>query len=74
MVCGTEGCPCEYERRRITHTVRHRGELVVIDHVPAEVCAVCGDVLLDPQTIRHVEQLLQSRHKPAGTVTLYEYA
>jgi YgiT-type zinc finger domain-containing protein len=74
MACGTDGCPCEYERRRVTHTVRHRGELVVIDHVPAEVCAVCGDVLLRPPTIRHLEQLLRSRHKPAGTVPLYEYA
>jgi hypothetical protein len=46
---------------------------VVIDHVPAEVCSVCGDVLLDPQTIRHVERLLQSRRKLAGTVPLYEY-
>ncbi|MCD6552687.1 MAG: YgiT-type zinc finger protein [Anaerolineae bacterium] len=22
------------------------GQIVVIDHVPAEVCSVCGDVLL----------------------------
>jgi len=47
---------------------------VVIDHVPAEVCGVCGDVLLDPQTIRHIERLLESRREPAGTVPLYEYA
>ena len=73
MNCTVEGCPGEYERRKVTHAVRHEGDLVVIDHVPAEVCAVCGDVLLSPQTIRHMEQLLRSRKKPARTVPLYEY-
>lgn len=74
MKCTIEGCPGQYEQRLITHTVRHQGELIVIDHVPAEVCGVCGDVLLSPQTIRHIERLLDSRRKPAGTVALYEYA
>jgi YgiT-type zinc finger domain-containing protein len=73
MKCTIEGCPGQYEERRITHTVRHQGELIVIDHVPAEVCSVCGDVLLSPQTIRHIEKLLDSRRKPTGTVALYEY-
>lgn len=73
MKCTVAGCPGEYEQRRITHTVRHQGELVVIDHVPAEMCGVCGDVLLSPQTIRHIEKMLQSRRNPAGNVPLYEY-
>jgi YgiT-type zinc finger domain-containing protein len=67
-------CSCEYQRRKVTHTVRHQGKLVVIDHVPAEVCTVCGDVLLAPRTIRHIERLLESRREPAGTLPLYEYA
>jgi YgiT-type zinc finger domain-containing protein len=73
MKCTVQGCPGEYERRTITHTVRHREEVVVIDHVPADVCSVCGDVLLAPQTVRHIERLLKSRRKPARTVPLYEY-
>jgi len=74
MKCTVEGCPGEYERRKVTHTVRHRGELVVIDHVPAEVCDICGDVLLDPQTVRRLERLLKLRREPAGTIPVYEYA
>ena len=74
MKCTLEGCPGEYEPRKVTHTVRQHGELVVIDHVPAEVCPVCGDVLLKPQTVRRVDRLLKSRRKPAATVPLYEYA
>lgn len=69
-----QGCPGEYEARRITHTVRHQGRIVVIDHVPAEVCTVCGDVLLTPDTVRHIEALLRDRPEPSRTIPLYEYA
>jgi YgiT-type zinc finger domain-containing protein len=69
-----QGCPGEYEHKEITHTVRHKGRIVVIDHVPAEVCSICGDVLLTPETVRHIETLLRTRTEPARTVPLYEYA
>ena len=74
MKCSIEGCPGEYEERRVVHTVRHHGQVIVIDHVPAEVCSVCGDVLLKPETVRHIETLLRTTTRPAGTVPLYEYA
>jgi len=48
MRCTIQGCPGEYEERLIVHTVRHNGQVIVIDHVPAEVCRICGDVLLKP--------------------------
>jgi YgiT-type zinc finger domain-containing protein len=72
--CSIEGCPGHYELKTVTHTVRHTGEVVVIDHVPAEVCDVCGDVLFSPETIRRVESILRSMRKPDTTVPLYEYA
>jgi YgiT-type zinc finger domain-containing protein len=74
MKCSIEGCPGVYEERRIVHTVRHKGQVIVIDHVPAEVCSVCGDVLLKPETVRHIEELLKTATRPTGTVPLYEYA
>ncbi len=74
MKCSITGCPGEYEARRIVHTVRHRGQVVVIDRIPAEVCSVCGDVLLRPDTVRKIEVLLQARVQPLRTVPLYEYA
>ena len=73
MKCSIKGCPGEYESQAITHTVRQSGRVVVIDHVPAEVCGVCGDTLLRPQTIRQLEALLK-RAQPASSVPLYEYA
>ncbi|MBD3292250.1 MAG: YgiT-type zinc finger protein [Armatimonadia bacterium] len=68
------GCPGEYEERTIVHTVRHRGEIVVIEGVPAEVCSVCGDVLLTPETVRRIKALLEHRTEPGATAPLYQYA
>jgi YgiT-type zinc finger domain-containing protein len=72
--CALQGCAGQYERREITHTVRHHGRIVVIDHVPAEVCSACGDVLFWAETVRRIEALLRERSQPARTVPLYEYA
>lgn len=74
MKCSINGCPREYEAGKVTHTVRHQGQIIVIDHVPADVCAVCGDVLLKLDTVRRIEGLLQEKHQPASTVPLYEFA
>lgn len=74
MKCSIKGCPGEYENRNIVHTVRHNGDVTVIDHVPAEVCSICGDILLSPTTIRHIEGILESTKSPQRTVPLYEYA
>lgn len=71
---GRSGCPGHYEERLIHQTVRDRGELVVIDHVPADVCTECGDVLLKPETVERIEMLLQDSAQPAATAPVYEYA
>ncbi len=73
MKCTIQGCPGSYEPSTVTHTVRYRGNVMVIDHVPAEVCEACGDVLLAPDTIRHLEHLLATLDRPSRTVPLYEY-
>lgn len=72
MKCSIQGCPGEYEARKILQTLRHRGRVVVIDNVPADVCLVCGDVLLKPDAVRRIEALLQTATQPASTVPLYE--
>ena len=74
MKCSIEGCPGIYEDRQIVHTVRFRGQVIVIDSVPAEVCSVCGDVLLRPDTVRQIERLLDTTVRPDRMVPLYEYA
>lgn len=74
MKCSIAGCPGEYEQRPITHAVRSHGRLVVIDHVPADVCGACGDTLLAPETVGRLERLLDNLGAPISTVPLFEYA
>ncbi len=74
MKCSIKGCAGKYEEQRIAHTMRYHKEVIVVDHVPAEVCTVCGDVLLKPETVRRIEELLQVTAQPTKTVPLYEYA
>lgn len=71
--CSIEGCPGQYEARKVTHTVRHQGALLVIDEVPAEVCSVCGDVLLPPETIRGIEAMLEQRPAQTSSAPVYTY-
>ena len=74
MKCRIDGCPGEYEAKKIIHPVRHHGQVKVIDRVPADICSVCGDVLLRPDTVRKIEALLQNKNQPVSTVPLYEFA
>jgi YgiT-type zinc finger domain-containing protein len=74
MKCSFQGCPGDYEVRYIAQTLRREGRVIVIDHVPAEVCTVCGDVLFAPETVRRIEELLNAAGAPDRTAPVYEYA
>jgi YgiT-type zinc finger domain-containing protein len=74
MKCSIVECPGAYEKQRIVQTVRQHGQVIVIDDVPAEVCSVCGDILMTPDTVRRIEALLRSTKAPARTAPVYEYA
>jgi YgiT-type zinc finger domain-containing protein len=74
MRCSIDGCTGEYEYREIVHTVRQGNRIIVIDHVPAEVCAVCGDVLFTPETVRRIEFLRQTTMPPMRTAPIYDFS
>ncbi len=73
MKCNIEGCPGEYEQREVVHTVRQGNRIIVIEHVPAEVCPICGDVLFTPDTVRKIEALRHTALPPVRTVPLYDF-
>lgn len=41
--------------------------------LPADVCSLCGDMLLRPETVYRIEVLLKTVTRLAGKVPLYEY-
>ena len=73
MNCSIQGCPGQYESRRIVHTVGHGNELMVVENVPADVCDVCADTLLAPDTVRHLEKLIRDRSTPEKFAPVYDY-
>jgi len=74
MKCSIQGCPGQYEPRPIVHTVKRGGDILVFENVPAEVCNVCSDMLLAPETVRHLEELVREPAEPGKHAPVYEYA
>ena len=74
MKCSIQGCPGHYEHRPIVHTVKRGRDVLVFDDVPAEVCDVCSDTLLAPETIRHIEELMIREVEPQSHAPVYAYA
>lgn len=52
-------CNGRYEERLITRTYRRDGKIIVVDDVPAEVCNLCGDTLLRPETVELIQEALK---------------
>lgn len=52
-------CDGSYEERLITRTYRRDGRIIVVDDVPAEVCNLCGDTLLRPETVELIQEALK---------------
>ena len=74
MKCTIQGCPGHYDRRLIVHTVKRGRHLLVFEDVPAEVCDVCSDTLLAPETIRHLEDLMNRETEPRSHAPVFAYA
>jgi YgiT-type zinc finger domain-containing protein len=74
MRCSIVACPGTYEQREVVRAVRQGDHIIVIEHIPAEVCDVCGDVLFTPETIEGLESLRRTTAPPERTVPLYRFA
>lgn len=74
MKCSIQGCPGHYEYRHIVHTVQQGSDILVFERVPAEICTICGDILLSPETIKTLERMVSHKPKIGKTIPVYEYA
>jgi YgiT-type zinc finger domain-containing protein len=59
----------------VTYTLEHGGKLVVVEHVPARVCAETGEQLFAPETVEHLQSLINGDQKPSRVIEtpVYEY-
>lgn len=74
MKCSIQGCPGNYEERLIVHTLKRGEDVLIFEQVPAEVCEVCSDTLLAPNTIQHLEELMQQPMEPHKHAPVFVYA
>lgn len=73
------GCPfCggKLIKKTITHPQSYQGKIFILENVPAEVCSQCGEVLISPEVLEKIQELVWSGEKPGrkAEVPVYDLA
>ena len=70
-VCGA----AEREQRLIRYNLSQGDRLVVVDHVPADVCPNCGEVSLSPDVVERLQETIWRQEVPARLIEtpVYEF-
>lgn len=50
--------------QRVTYTLEVQGRLVVVENVPASVCAETGEQFFSPETVEKLQQLAWGQEQP----------
>lgn len=60
----------------VTYTLERGGKLFIVEHVPARVCKETGQQFFSPETVEHIQSLIESRKAPDKVVEVpvYEYS
>ncbi len=61
---------------RVTYTLQYSGRFYIIEHVPARVCQETGDEYFAPETVEHIQQMIEGNKKPDRVVEtpVFKYA
>jgi len=52
------------EAQEVTYILELDNEIIVIEHVPAQVNTETGERLFAPETVEKIQQIVQSRQAP----------
>ena len=66
-------CGGAMEKRTITHPQEYKGKLIILENVPAEVCFQCGEVLLHPDVLERMQEVVWSKTAPKRTASVPVY-
>ncbi len=69
-------CGGELEAKTVTHPQEYGGRIIILENVPAEVCQQCGEVLIRPDVLGRMQELVWSDTAPRRTahVAVYDLA
>ncbi len=61
---------------RVTYTIEMGGRVIVIENVPARVCAETGERFFSPETVERIHQIIGGGQKPARIMQtpVFEFA
>jgi len=59
----------------VTYTLERDGKLIVVEHVPARVCVETGEQFFAPDTVAHLQSLINSDRELARVIEtpVHEY-
>ena len=66
-------CGGKLKNEKITHPQKYKGKIVILENVPAEVCQQCGEVLLRPDVLERMQELVWSEAPPQRTAQIPVY-
>ncbi len=52
----------------VTYTVEHGGKFYLVEHVPARVCARCGEKTFSPEVTDQLMRFAKNEFKPRRTI------
>ncbi len=62
-----------FVEREVTSTLEVDGQFVVIENVPARVCAETGEQLFSPETVEHLQRIIWERGEPSRMMEVPVY-
>lgn len=71
-VCGAG----EVQQKLVRYSLSFEDKLVVVDHVPANVCGNCGETSFSPEVVEKLQNTVWHTHSPVRTLEtpVYEFA
>ena len=66
-------CKGDLENRLVRYVQEYKGRVVIIDNVPAEVCAQCGEKFFAPDVAEKVPQIVWGKVSPARPIQAESY-
>lgn len=69
-------CGGKVEKKKVTFTCEHRGRFLLVENVPAEVCAQCGEKTYTPKVTDELLRFAREEFKPVKTlkVPVFDFA
>lgn len=65
-VCGSEAARNEF----VSEVLEVDGQRVLVEHIPAQVCARCGEAVFSRETTERIRLLVHGAGHPVRTIPL----